>query len=457
MLFDKKLFIRGPWSLVSFSWAAVLCTLLFISGPYCKAAHADYAVSPSIAVSEEYNDNIFETNDRKTDYVTSVMPGIILSYNAPFWDWDLNYILAYRYFAHKSQDNDFANNLKIRGLTRLIDNFLFLDLSDNYNRVSLNLAQDKTMESTFVNQSDTNNFTASPFLQFHPVAKIKVITGYRYINVWYKVSQAISRRDHEGFMEATYELSPKLDLLANYTYTLEKNAVNPYERHDPNLGFKYEYKEDSTIFAEGGYTWLSPKYGGVSNDPFWNAGITHSFDHFTISLASGVQYPFDPLSGLTKETDYTFSANKKLSRGNIGVNLSYSKFVQDTSIQNLAFIGPQFQSLDIKSRYSGGISASHELLQDLNATLSGSYERYEHVLEPTYTRRYYANADLTYTFPQKINLTLTYNYVKSYSPLVQSDNYYENRVSLTLSKSFGKVLERQPIMDRYHLHDTTVH
>ena len=446
---DKKFFFRGLWSLVCFSWSAVFFTLLFVFGLCCGAAHADFAIKPSISVSEEYNDNIFETNDKKSDYISSVLPGITWSYNAPFWDWDLSYLFAYRYFARKSQNDDFANALQMHGLTRLIDDFLFLDLSDNYGRVSLDIARDRTQESTFVDQSDTNNFTASPYLLFHPATKMTMKTGYRYINIWYKDPTAINRTDQVGFMEATYGLSPNLNLTANYTYTYE-SSIDPFNRHDPNVGFRYEYKKNSSIFGQGGYTWFSSKNGGISNNPFWNAGIIHSFDHFTVNLASGVQYPFDPENGLTRETDYSLTVRKDFTRGFISANVSYSKYLRGGNSITVIPIenqGGRGVDVDIKSRYSGGISASHELLQYLNATLSGSFERYEHSASDTYTRRIYVSSGLTYKFPKEINIALNYNFIDSHSPIIPTDSYTENRVILMLSKSFGKLLERQQPVD----------
>jgi len=407
--------------------AFTLCTLYAVPCTL-STAYADFAVSPTIAVSEEYNDNVFVSPVRKTDYITSLMPGIILSYNAPFWDWDLAYNFAYRYYARKSQEDDKSHNLSMHGLTRLIDDFLFLDISDNYSRVSLNIARDRTQESNFVNQSDSNNFTASPYLRFHPAPKVLMRTGYRYMNVWYKDPAGIDRRDHVGFMEATYELSPKLNLTANYTYTHE-NSIQAYNRHEPNVGFRYEYKERSSIFGQGGYTWFNSRNGNASNDPFWNAGITHSFDHFLVSLTSGVQYPVDPVSGVTRETDYSLAVTKELSRGSIGANVSYSKYSGD--------------NVDIESRYSGGINASYELLEHLNTTLTGSIEKYDHRAVNSYTRRIYVSSGLSYTFPREIALALNYSFIDSDSPVILADRYQINRVSLSLSKSFGRVLPRQ--------------
>jgi predicted porin len=423
--------VRRIWSLVTGRWSlllAFLCAVSCICSLSTVTAHADFAVSPSIGVSEEYNDNIFETPEKKTDYITSLMPGLTLSYNAPFWDWDIAYNFAYRYYARKSHDDESNHNLALHGLTRLIDDFLFLDISDNYSRVSLNIARDRTQESQFVNQSDSNNFTASPYFRFHPLPKVLMRTGYRYMNVWYRDPSGIDRRDHVGFLETTYELSPKLSLTGNYTYTHE-NSIQGFNRHEPALGFRYEYKERSNIFGQGGYTWFSSKNGTSSNNPYWNAGITHSFDHISISLTTGVQYPVDPVSGVTRETDYSFAINKVLQRGNIGVNVSYAKYSGD--------------NVDIESRYSGGVTVAYELLEHLNTTLSASIEKYDHRDVNSYTRRIYVSPGLSYMFPKEISLALNYFYIDSYSPDILSDRYDVNRITLELRKSFGRVLARQ--------------
>ena len=401
----------------------------------CGAGEAmgagDFTLNPSIAVSEEYNDNLFETTDNKrSDFITSLIPGIALSYSAKLWDWDVAYNYNYRYYAKGTRDNDNSQNLLGTGHIKLLDDFMLLDLNDTYSRVSLNIARDRTQESTFLNQSDSNTFTASPYFQFHPGPKLTTKTGYRYINVWFKDPSGIDRRDHVGFMETTYELSPKLNLTANYTYTHE-NSVNPYDRHDPNIGFRYEFKERSFYFGQVGYTWFSSKNGGASNNPFWNAGLTHAFDHISITLTTGVQYPVDPQSGVTRETDYALSMTKELNRGSIGLNLSYAKY----SGGNV--------DIDIQNRYSGGITAKYELATKLNGTLSCSVEKYDHRVSQSTTTRIILNPGLGYTLPKEVTIALNYTFIDSSAPGISSDNYQVNRVVLEVRKSFGRVLEKR--------------
>jgi hypothetical protein len=415
----KRSVARGlcvPLLLVCGLWSAV-CGL----NPEAAIA-AEFSIHPSIAVSEEYTDNVFESRAfKQTDFITRLQPGLALKYNAPFWDWDIAYNYDYRYYAKNSRTNDSTHNLLGTGHIKIIDEFLFLDVSDTYSRVSLNIARDATRDSLSANQSDSNTVTASPYFLFHPGPKTTVRTGYRYTNIWYKDPTGIDRSDHSGFVETTYAYSPRVNLTASYTYTRE-DSVNPFTRHAPYVGARYEYKDSSFVFGQAGYTWFNSKNGGTSNNPFWNAGITHTFGTYSVSLATGVQYPFDPLSGVTRETDYSFALNKLLNRGSIGVSLSYANF--------------SGTNIDVENRYTAGFTSRYELTQKLIGTLAGSIEKYDHQLVNSYTRRIYLSTGLIYPLPRDISLALNYSFIDYYSPGIFADNYQVNRVILEARKTF---------------------
>jgi len=386
------------------------------------ACAGEFSLTPSISVSEEYTDNVFETRDfKRSDFITRLIPGLAFRYNSAFWDWDVGYAFDYRFFAKNTRDDDYTHNVNARGLTRLISDALFLEVTDVYQRVSLNVARDYTEESLYGNQSDSNNFTASPYFNFRLGSNSTLRTGYRYINVWYKDPTGIDRRQHVGFAEATYEYSPRLSLSASYTYTHE-NSESSYDRHVPYVGFRYEYKDRSFLFAQAGYTWFNARGNNSSNYPYWNAGLTHAFGTYTVSLATGVQYPEDPLSGVTRETDYTLTITKELSRGNVALNIGYANFSGD--------------AIDTENRYGGGITARYDLGSRLQATLAAYIERYDHRLSDTYTRRIFLNPSLSYPLPKDVVITLSYVFADYYSPLIYSDNYTVNRVILEMTKTF---------------------
>jgi hypothetical protein len=354
------------------------------------------------------------------------MPGVSFTYLMPFWDWNVAYNYDYRIYAKKSRSNEDTHNLLATGLIRLLDDFLLLDINDTYSRVSLDISRDRTQESLNSNQSDTNNFTASPYLQFHPVNLATIRTGYRYTNVWYKDPTAIDRRDHMGYIDASYDFSTKLTLNANNTYTHE-NSTEGYDRNTSYVGGRYDYMERSFVNANFGYTINKMKHGKDSNKPYWNAVITHSFDHTTVTLNSAVQYPIDPESGVTREIDYSLAVNREFIMGRAGINLSYSKY--------------SGTGIDVEKRYGVGLNASRELLPNLSGTISCSFDRYEHKESGTYSRRILVNPALNYALPHEISLVLNYVFVDSYSQNDLEDRYKVNRVSLEIRKSFGREVQ----------------
>jgi hypothetical protein len=310
---------------------------------------------------------------------------------------------------------------------RLIDNFLLLDISDTYSRVSLDVSRDRTQEGLIANQSDSNNFTASPYLQFHPGKQITVKSGYRYTNVWFSNVDGIDRRDHIGYIDANYELSPKLSMNANHTY-IHESSTEAFDRNTSYIGGRYQYTDRSFVSAQVGFTFNNSKNGDDSNKPYWNAGITHYFDHTSVVLSSAVLYPYDPLSGATRQIDNSLAINRELSRGNVGLTLSYSNF--------------SGTEIDVNNRYGAAINARYELAPNISGSLACSVDKYDHQDINTYTRRILLNPSLNYALPHEINITLNYVFIDSYSPKTLEDRYQVNRVSLELRKSFGRELEK---------------
>lgn len=403
--------------------ATLLALTLAVPG---QILAADYTFTPSLAVSEEYTDNVFENNyNKRADYVTRVLPGLAMKYKAPLWDWDLAYNFDYRYYAKGSRKDDNTHEITAKGLLKVVDEVLFLDVSDVYKRVSLDVTRDTSSESLFVNQSDQNIGIASPYLVLRPTVRMTVKTGYRYINTWYKDPQAISKQDHVAFIDNSYEFSPKFFLNTNYSFTREITSVSSLNRHEPRIGPRYEYADKSYIFAQGGV--IITDYDNQNSEtvnPSWSAGITHTFDTVTATLSTNVTYSDDPRSTATLETSYTANIVKTLKRGLVTLRGSYTEFADATA--------------DIlkNKRYSGGFTSQYDILQNLRGTLGLTYEYYTDERLPAFTRKYFVDSGVTYSAGKDITIGLSYRYVDYSSPKIVADNYRVNRGILEVKKSF---------------------
>jgi hypothetical protein len=401
----------------------VLCATLLVAFFHCPAVWAvEFSFHPSLAVSEEFNDNVYESRDnRKSDFITRLMPGLAMKYNAPLWDWDLAYNFDYRYYARNSHGDESTHNLAAKGHIKIIDELFFLDLSDTFKRVSLDVSRDYTQESLFENQTDSNTFTASPYFVFHPGARTTIKTGYRYTNTWYRDPAAIDKRKHSGFLSVGYEYSPKLTFTADYIY-VRQNSADPYNRHSPAAGARYEYADKCFVFGQGGYTWVDYRDTPDFNKPYWTAGITHAFDTFTLSATAGVQYPEDPQSGFTRETNYTLTLSRPLERGNIGFSVYYSDYDGD--------------AVDRTKKYGVGFTGKYDLTEKLAASLAANVERYDYRDPSGHTRRIFITPGLSYSLPWETSFSLFYSFIDYHSAALYADNYEVNRVVLEVRKEF---------------------
>jgi hypothetical protein len=390
---------------------------------------ADFTLNPKITVSEEYTDNVFDDRSNRADYITRTQPGFLLKYSAPLWDWNLDYAYDYRYYARGSRTQDSTQDINGSGLIKIIDEKLFLEVSDVYRRVALNIARDTTNESLSAQQTDQNVGTVSPFLVLHPVVQLTLKTGYRYLNTWYKDSSAVSKQDHVGFVNSSYELSPTLSLTGDYSFTRELPVKNvAFYRQEAYLGPRFEYADKSFLFAKGGVISTDYDNGKYVINPSWSAGLTHVLDTITLNLSAGTAYSDDPLGGSILQTTYGGSLTKTLPRGVLTLLASYSKLSTEVSSVN-----------DIRqsnNTWSGGFTGSYELMKDLRGTLGLNYQKYHDLVVGSRTDRYFLDSGVNYDFGKELSAGIYYKYSDYSSAELVSDNRRINRVGLTVTKVF---------------------
>jgi hypothetical protein len=401
----------------------VLCALLFEAVP---AGGADKFLTPSITVSEEYTDNVFEVpTGKRGEFITRVLPGFTLKYGAPFWDWDISYSFDYRHYARESKEDEFTHNALVKGNLRVIDNFLYLDLNDNYSRVSLDVARDVTKESLFLNQTDQNIATVSPYLLWRPGAKNSLRTGYRYTDTRYWDSAGIDKIAHGAFADLTHEVTGKFSLTAGYVFTRLESRPVDYNKHDVNGGFRYEYADKSFLYGQIGNSWQRFSSGSNVSYLFWNAGVTHDLGFAVATIETKVEITEDPLSVSTKETSYSGKIDRTLQRGHIGFAASYAEYVfTETGIRdrnNLSFNG----------------TGSYEIVPDLTANISATGEQFTRKIATDYPYRLTTIAGLSLALKNDLALNVNYTYVVYRYSLRDGTGANEiNRAAVEVKKIF---------------------
>ncbi|GAB7026167.1 TIGR03016 family PEP-CTERM system-associated outer membrane protein [Geotalea toluenoxydans] len=406
-------------------------------------ALADFEIHPGITVSEEFTDNVYENkNNKKSDYITRAMPGIQLRYEAPIGTVDGEYRYDYRYYLRQSRKDDDTHYANVNAHLALIDQLLFLDAGDNYQRVSLDVSRDVTQESLFVGQTDQNNLTATPYFSFNLSPRTTTRLGYRYTNIWYqrpdeaqiaalRQVDSISRRAHTGFGEVAYEFARNAKVSAGYSFTRTDRSSGSSNKQDSYLGVEKKYGPDDTsvISLKGGWTTIRYRQGRRYNAPFWVAEIKHQMGNVVTTLNTRVFYGEDPLRAVTKETSYSGAIDLLLSKGLVGGMISYSRFV-DTELDRL-----------VTQRATAAIRGRYELLNRLAADMTVEGSRYENnslisinnlSTSNNDTHRLLVATGITYSFGEGMSASALYRYVNYFSGY-QGD---VNRIALEFRKVF---------------------
>ncbi|MDD5104841.1 MAG: TIGR03016 family PEP-CTERM system-associated outer membrane protein [Desulfuromonadaceae bacterium] len=391
------------------------------------AAAADTAFAPSLSVSEEYTDNIYEQSaDKRAEYTTRVSPGATFRYTSPFWMWDLFYTFEYRTYARNSGDDEYNHTGAAKGTITLIDKFLFIDASDTYQRVTLDVSRNAATESSlFLNQTEQNIASVSPYLLWRLRGDSVLKTGYRFTDTRYSGTNGIDKQEQRGFSDLTHELTSRFSLSAGYSFTrldsspadTDQQLFAKYDKHDINGGFRYEYADKSFLSGQIGNSWQRFDNGTQTHYLFWNAGISHDFDGIVVVLETKVATTEDPLAVSTKETSYTGKIDKLLARGALGLSGGYSEYVNTET-----------GSWD-RRKSTVTAMCRYEILQNLTAALTATGEHFEwKVVSNSLIDRPYrltGVAGFNYALKDGLTIGLTGTYTDNRLDLDRSNGSYQ--------------------------------
>jgi hypothetical protein len=397
--------------------------LFMILTPSRRASGAEFTIQPTLTLSEEYNDNIFlTTTNRQQDYISQAIPSVTLHYKTDLWAWDLDYAYIYRYYYYGKITDDSTQTANLTNKTELIKNTFFVALTDNYSRVSLDVARDYTQESPNVNQSDVNVFNVNPYIVARSATRSPIFLGYQYISTWYKNPNAIDTIEQTEYAEMTTELSSQTTFTTGARYTRNENNLDTFDKLDIYAGPQYTYAPNSYVYATLGNSLLDFDTTGHTSQVFWKAGITHQYSTMTVSFDTGLSYIPDPQLVVRRVDHYIATLKKTTTRTTLQLSGGLTEY------RNAAqkYIETTAYSIDGKVTYS--LSPTSTVLVDVSA------EHLRNYVIPNF--QIYSNQDVYLNrlrFEHKVqakNLTLAleYRYQNAYSPDVYTSNYFNNRV-----------------------------
>jgi len=389
------------------------------------AEAAELSIRPGMTVSEEYNDNVFLTNtDRTNDYVTSLIPALDLNYRADPWSWDLQASYAYRYYAQGSRKEDTALIADLRNRTEVIKKSMFVEMRDEYNRVSLDNTRDFTSVSEFVNQSDRNVFTLNPYIVLRPDSFLVPIIGYAYVSTWYKEPTAIDTVDHVGYAEVTVRLSSRATISAGARFTRSENDITNYDRSDVFAGTQFTYAQNSRLYGTVGINRFDLIDNTTTSQIYWNAGMTHRLSSLTVTIDTGLSYIPDPTRVLRREDRYVGTIRNETGRTTLAVSgglLEYRGAITNVHENTTYFLNGSW-------RYA--------LTPRSSVILNLIGQRFKYYAPYSLQDLYQSGLRIEHRVTEQVTVALQYRYSESESTNTSTGNYFNNRTLVSIAGRF---------------------
>jgi len=409
----------------------LFCTLCLL---VTQAFAGELSVKPGIGVSEEYTDNVDETPDGKTDFISHINPSMELEYDGPRLQTSLSYDGDYQVFA-SGKNTDLIHNLGMESLATLVQDRLFIEVTEDYESVYLDSTRGEVVEDETGNSRvDRNTFGISPYAVFDVSDQGLLTLGYKFLDTRYlSGDEGSDKMEHKGYTSFDYNLTERLGLLSGYSLTTqEEENKTGLMRHNTYVGARYAFSETFDVSARVGADYTEFNSGGDAVDPFWQVEASKRFSRLTLTLASETAFTSDPdTEGDLRTISYSAKADWDLDRTKLRGGLRYSESDQGGGARSRE---SKDSSGEESTSFSPSIGASHELTDRL--TLDADARMVFQDKNGDYIQRMYASTGLSYLFTEDVSSFLKYKFKDSYSGTSEDSNYSVNRVEVGVEVKF---------------------
>jgi opacity protein-like surface antigen len=240
-----------------------------------QAVQGPLTLTPSIAITEEYNDNIFATNrNKRSDFITQFTPGIMLSAQQPGFNLTAGYTLGAEIYARNEELSNAANR----------HNFLASVSYDATPRLRLGLtdgfAYDKnsnaaSLEGISTGRRESWSNVFSPALDYQVTQRLT----WRLLGA-YEIQRfsGPTSRDSDVYRIGSgldFVVTPRLSLTGGYDFAYFDIQQEPKAMtHTPRLGASYQFTPTLVGAGSGGPSFRVEDGGDTTISPSVSASLT---------------------------------------------------------------------------------------------------------------------------------------------------------------------------------------
>jgi putative beta-barrel porin BBP2 len=410
------------------------CFLLILLFSFSPTAFAKYHFdfTPSISVSEVYDDNIYlsSTNER-SDYITTVTPGFNLNILSENNHLELSYAPGFVWYGKEDQ-NDTIRHSGSLAFGQDLTQHLKFELTDTYIKSEDPLEDTEDIEGIRNTRNTYQRNTARISLRYLFGPENSLTVDYRHSLLENEDKTLDDGRTQVPSAKMIYWLNVKNGLELNYGYTKadfwrDDNSIAGDDYDGNSAGIRYIHRFSPHTKGSIGYDFETRDFDGLSEDYDVHTGSI-GFDHeFSpdLSLSVGGGYFIQKNDWSDNEDGYTYNVSlmKQFERGSISIGGDGGWDENYLDAEQRGF-----------TRYwRVNANFDYEILEALRGYAGSSYRAEK---DPGSDKRktLRGNCGIKWTFLRWFSLSLDYSYADSNDDN-DIDDYTDNRVMLILNAS----------------------
>ena len=399
------------------------CLLL---GFFATHSLAKIEIHPSITLQEEYTDNLFLTdNNEQEDWITTVEPGISLSYDGRPVNLAIDYSLRYQFYKNNDDLDSFENAQRGTAAANFFSGRPFtLSVSGTISRETLDERDNNTDENELVNKSTVYQLSVTPQYRLQISESFSLVFSYSYDRTDYVDPLGNDSEDHTGRLSLVKQLSTNTEISANYSYTVHQSEDDEeYDEQSYTLGLNQQLGPRTRIRLEGGYSTVEFDTGLGDETTNWLVDLSYQLTApLTLSLIYTQDFSVTATEGLTKTRDASFV-------------VAYAKESLTASAELFWKFSDYVRQLRKDESYGSRFRLSVPLSRALTSNFNAEYEKaqYDDVTDEE-VDHYSVGASVDYDF-RRFLTTLGYRYRLNDSDNNNND-YTNNTVTLSVSLRF---------------------
>jgi len=406
--------------------------LAFLLSPRPSFSQTHIELTPSISVGEVYDDNIdLDADNERSDYITTVSPGIELHVLSEQTDFGLSYAPTFVWYADYDDNNTTRHSGAVTLLHDLSQNWRF-ELSDTYIKSEEPLEETEGITGVRRTRNTYQRNIGDIGLRYSFGPENVLNFGYRHSWLDNDDITLDDSTTQNPYVALTHWFNVQNGLEFTYDYTKadfsrDDDSVpdDDYDGHAPGIRYLRRFSPHSVGFI--GYTYTTRDFDGVTEDydvHDGSVGIEHSFSP-DLSLTADVGYFIRKNEFSDDDDGPTFHASlvKSFERGSMtfGGDGGWEETYGDA------------EDRGVTKFWSGMTRVEYRFLESLNSYIGGSY-RWDEDDTDRVSKTWRGNCGLIWDFHRWFSLSLDYTYADRDDD-IDTDDYAVNRVMLTLTGS----------------------